>query len=512
MTNRLIHGMIAETTRTDAGRHYQVTGSPVLDFFVDAPNARTNGSMNQADVANRFRTAYEADNVMALAALLWLRDPSDRGGAGERLAFHTSFDVLTDIEPRVAARLVEYIPEYGYWKDLIRILDRYLASADDGRRGQVVSAIGKVITKQFRIDLGAERPSLLAKWLPREGGAHANAALWLTRRLGLSPKLYRKTVADLTRKLNVVEQQMSANQWDEIEYRKVASKAHLNYKGAFMRHSPERYAAYLSAVERGDADIKSKALFPYELVAKYVARNLWGGPIISQVDRTVEAQWNALPNYVPDGKGALTVLDTSGSMFAGYTTGTTPVMYAMALAVYSAERQAGVWANQVVTFGRHPRMVDLTGADSLRRKLELVDKACDELNTDLQAVFELILDVAQANNLTDADLPGRVIVLSDMAFNSGSIGGASTDFRAIKRKFEAAGYAMPTLVFWKIGHGDQKPVPAWEGQAMLVSGASPALFRSILSDDLREITPEELMNEVLATERYRGVAEQIVRG
>ena len=47
----------------------------------------------------------------------------------------------------------------------------------------------------------------------------------------------------------------------------------MNYRKAFGRHDQERYAAYLKAVEKGDAKINAGAVYPYEIL-----RSIIGSP------------------------------------------------------------------------------------------------------------------------------------------------------------------------------------------------------------------------------------------
>ena len=69
----------------------------------------------------------------------------------------------------------------------------------------------------------SEGNGLCAKWMPRKG--HIAEALRIG--MGMTPKQYRKTLVHLTK---VVETQMCANKWNEINYEHVPSKAHQIYE------------------------------------------------------------------------------------------------------------------------------------------------------------------------------------------------------------------------------------------------------------------------------------------
>lgn len=79
---------------------------------------------------------------------------------------------------------------------------------------------------------------------------------------------YQHTLADLSRYLVVVEQQMSSQTWDGIDYQRVPSRANLIYNDAFLRHDTERRREFLERVESGDAKINAGTLFPHDIMKK----------------------------------------------------------------------------------------------------------------------------------------------------------------------------------------------------------------------------------------------------
>ena len=85
----------------------------------------------------------------------------------------------------------------------------------------------------------------------------------------------------------------------------------------------------MSKVEKGEVEIKSTTLYPYDLVEKYMG---WGA---TDLDRTVEAQWKALPNYVEGENNFMVMADVSGSMDGR------PMATSVGLAIYFAERNHG---------------------------------------------------------------------------------------------------------------------------------------------------------------------------
>ena len=88
------------------------------------------------------------------------------------------------------------------------------------------------------------------------------------------------------------------------------------------------------------------------------------------------------------------------------------------------------------------------------------------MNTDVNAVFNLILERALANNLPPEDMLGTLFIFSDMQFDEAVRGNAAlgyggapahaeTNYKVAQAKFEEHGYNLPKVVFWNLqGEGD----------------------------------------------------------
>jgi hypothetical protein len=72
----------------------------------------------------------------------------------------------------------------------------------------------------------------------------------------------------------------------------------------------------------------------------------------------------------------------------------------------------------------------------------------------------------------------------------------------IVRKYEAAGYTAPKVVFWNLNAGDNVPVKSDKSGAALVSGFSPAIMASLLGADVEQFTPEGIMMKTVMIPRY----------
>ncbi len=72
----------------------------------------------------------------------------------------------------------------------------------------------------------------------------------------------------------------------------------------------------------------------------------------------------------------------------------------------------------------------------------------------------------------------------------------------IARKFEAAGYSVPQVVFWNLNAHDNVPVKHDATGVALVSGFSPAIMTSVLGGDADKFTPYAMMMKTIGNERY----------
>ena len=72
----------------------------------------------------------------------------------------------------------------------------------------------------------------------------------------------------------------------------------------------------------------------------------------------------------------------------------------------------------------------------------------------------------------------------------------------IERKYKAAGYTVPQVVFWNLNSSDNVPVASDKSGAALVSGFSPSIMKAILAADMAEFTPEGIMLKTVMSDRY----------
>jgi len=451
---------------------FKSTTSKVLDLFSMGGALRTR---TPAEIEKLVSQALAEDVLMAIKCLFYLRDV--RGGQGERRTFREALKILSTYYPKEAEKLLPLIPEYGRWDDIF-FVDKI--------------AIDEVISLQLKKDIYSKTPSLMAKWLPSENAGKESKELAhrVRKYLGFSSKKYRKMLTELRSKINLVESQLSAKKFGKIDYESVPSKAAMIYKNAFKRHDEKRYTKYLEDVKKGKKKINAKALFPYEIVRQASIED----------NETLDLLWKNLPDYTK-GENGIVVADVSGSM-AGL-----PINISISLAMYFAERNTGAFKGKFITFSAKPELQEVVGK-TLNQKIRNLESAHWDMNTNVQAVFELILKTAVTGKVKESELPKKIYIISDMEFDSACSNNEKTNFEVIKEKYDDAGYKMPTLVFWNVdSRQNNVPVTQDEKGVVLVSGSSATTFSMLMEKK----TPYEFMSEVLNGKRYKPI-EKALKG
>lgn len=445
------------------------TASACVDLFYAI------GASRGKNIIPQFTAAYVENADLALRIVQWARDV--RGGSGERELFRQVLVHLENTNPADAARLMVKIPELGRWDDLFVFKTEALKS-------QAYTMLGDALRA---------KNGLAAKWVPRKG----ETAVEIRKFFGMSPKFYRKSLVEMT---TVVETNMCANKWDEINYSHVPSVAHARYKKAFGRHGTT-YAEFVAKLVKGEAGVKinASAIFPHDVLKGRITG--YGTGTWSETELAViEAQWAALPNYVGD-SSVLPLVDVSGSMtcIAGKVGSTTCLEIAVSLGLYFADKNTGTFKDCMLTFSDNTQLVRLKG--KINQKIDQMISSDWGMSTNLHKAFGVILKTAVDGKVTEAEMPKTLVILSDMQFNQG-VKHDDSAMEMIERKYEAAGYTMPKVVFWNLNDAGNVPVKSDKSGAALVSGFSPAVAASVLGADPDDFTPTAIMLKAVMSDRY----------
>ena len=456
-----------------------------------------------------FKLVRDLDGAQLTSAVIesWAVDPLDtlriafhgrdcRGGKGDRRPFFRIISHVENAWPTWFEANFKEIPEFGRWLDLVEL---YKDLSPNGR-----SLVASFMAEQLKEDvanMAAERPvSLLAKWFPSENKRWSkrcnirsdvtshlfkNSTTNETHEKGHAATLRTKYISPLRAHIKVVERQMCGNTWNEIPYSSVPGCAMTRYRDAFRKHDAERFGQWVADVTAGKATIKAGQVYPHELIAKIRAA-------VDHGDAVIEEQWRSIMmTYAGQLNNTVVVSDVSGSM-----TGTPmDVSIALGILIASLAESDSPYYKRLITFSESPTLHDFSAAKTLFDTVKSVEEMDWGGNTNLQAVFDLILERDH--------VPENVLILSDMQFDAAMPDGA-TNFETVKQRFAKAEKRMPTIIFWNLrGATGDFPVESDTNGVVLLSGYSPAVMRLVLTGE--KMSPYSIMRAAIDNERYAAI-------
>lgn len=449
-----------------------------MPTYVSSLNENVNlffiiGASRDKNITAQFEKAYQEDPVTALRILAWSRDIRD--GAGERQTYRTLLQYIEKFHPERVSQMVNITPIVGRFDDLFVFETAYAKN------------LAYSLYKEYLVN---QKSGLAAKWAPREKSANKKIAFELIKFLNLTPKSYRKLIADLS---ETVEDKMCANQWTDINYSHVPSIAASRYQKTFQKHDKEGYSLYKQKLASGEAKINASAIYPYEII-----RSLQNGGELE----VINAQWDALPNYVGNAL-VLPMCDVSGSMSTPVDkSGLEAMDVCISLGMYLADKNTGPFKDCFLTFTRNSKIEVLKG--NISEKFEQLSTADWGMNTNLQSAFEEILRVATTNKVSEAEMPKYLIVFTDMEFDASISNVSNNAFTMAKELYEKHNYQLPNIIWWNLNaRGNNVPVKFDENGTALVSGFSPSLMKSILKAE--QISPLSIMQETVNIEKYSSI-------
>lgn len=497
--NEFLHAMKSNFNyglTENGGIKHKTTMNNVLDMFAMGGSMR---KRSDEDVILMFKKAYHEDPTLALRCLFYLRDI--RGGQGERRFFRVVLKWLATENTAEVRNLIPWISEYGRYDDLFELFD---------------TPCEKYMIKYVYDVLDDDKDHLIYKWMPSINTSSKDTRARgrkFAEAFGLSERSYRKMLSDGRKACHLVETLMSQNQWDQIAFDKLPSRAGLLYKNAFMRREEtrERYAAFMSNKE---TKVNASILTPVE-IAHQIFHYRYGNKPSTTERQAWQKYWDNLKDYYGGREEpGIAVVDVSGSMMG------TPLEAAVSMGAYIAERGKGPFQNHFITFSGAPELVEFEGAD-IFDKFQRASNADWGQNTNIEAVFDLLLNTAIYNHTRPEDMPKTLYIFSDMEFdramccgrvshdrwgcyNTLDRNGIDTVIEAQARKWAARGYKIPRLIFWNLDARHDN-IPAIGDGFSYVSGFSMNMVECVLSGK----DGVDLMLEKLNSARYKDISSII---
>lgn len=442
------------TTTENGAAVKSTTNSALLDLFAEIGGLR---NATEFEILNKWKEARRENAELADNLVLYTRSIRS-GGIGERKLGRILLKALAAEDKEKVERNFDTIVENGRWDDLFVFFGT-----------PVEKNCIDFIVKQWIEDIKsmkANKPiSLLAKWMPSINTSSAETRK-LARKfcsyLNVSEKAYRKTLSAMRKYLDVVEVKMSAQKFDKINYEAVPSVAMTRYRSSFGKHDFERFNKYILKVISGEKKINSSVSFPYELIAPYMRSR--------QVDPVIEAQWNAMPNFVEGNHNVIVMSDVSGSMSG------VPMQISVSLGIYFAQHNTGAYKDMLVSFTDVPSLYTLNPKQTLCERARKVLSHVG-YNTNLDGALKAIYDLA----VQCGEAPKALVIISDGEIDYFCRSGRQqTICNKWEKKYTDAGLECPKIIMWNCEcRGDRFIGDASNDKISYISGASAATFKHL---------------------------------
>jgi hypothetical protein len=442
------------------------TGDPRIDLFF-----KTVRDIECDKFLILLERAWSVSMIDTIKTMFYVRDC--RGGKGEKRIFLWFCMWLFEKYPVIFNKIIEHIPYYGSYKDL-RMLISVIPS------NEIINFWSSQLMIDNILMSNNEKISLAAKWIPIQNTLFSHY-------FNMTHKQFRFFIKRLRARLNIVEQKMSENKWDSIDFSIVPSLANKKYAKAFNKHCNERYTKFLNSVEKGETKININQIQPYEIISKYLNKIVEGDE-----SKFLEIAWNKIVEiYKNNTSKSICVVDVSGSMSG------IPLSVAVSLGLLFSELDPkSIFYKKFITFSTYPELCEIKG-ETLEEKIYSIVRSNWSMNTDIQLVFDTILEesIKYPNNC-----PNNIIILSDMQFDNIE-GETKTNFQSINEKYKKYGLIRPKLIFWNLrGNTIDFPTSFNDDNVILISGFSPSIINNLLEDG--DITPMKYYRKIIDSKRY----------
>lgn len=497
------------------------------------------GNINQ--YLEYFNKAYKEDKRTALALLFKLRDI--RGGQGERDLTRTALKELEKKGFHFTFKFFDVIVELGRVDDLfvfekketIRKVAQYLRANIPSHpslkdlKEELKTLYPNDNELHANVEKIEKRVYYIAKWLPRNPNKNKPTERLLLKYLREELNWNRGELRRwCSHTAKTVEQQISANKWDEVNYSHVPSKALNQYRKAFERHTPERYQSWVESLTKENTDTKVNVgtLYPYDIInATRLGYSFYARDVTSDNASDMSlmrSQWNALPNLLGElNKNILPIIDLSGSMTDNLPKSSVTIMdVAISLGIYLSQRNNGSLKGAYGAFAEEPVFNVFDTNASLEEIWVQIRNDKVGYSTDFDLMYRTLLAMYKQYNVKPEDTAEVLFIVSDMNFNSAgegsySDGGSNVNLKsknelAYNRMLQAytdAGYKAPKLVFWNVKHNGSFVCKAHQEGIVELSGYSPNILKDVLSS-LDNITPVTIMEKGL--EKYYPLVDNVL--
>lgn len=563
------------------------TGSSVFDFsqkVLRGTDAKTIKDL----ISNIVRESQEKNDVQLLTDLFItiFNKRNTRGGEGEKAVVYDMILAIYDEYPETMSQCISLLSDYGYYKDFFLLIEKinYYNNEEISKNSHntqkinqyyfdkydklVNSMLVKVITQRQSdldtLEKGEKHISLIGKWLPREGSHFAKSSYWFVKTESSQlfkkhivdiliykmnnfditkptptflRKQYRKGNATLNKALNVSEILMCANNYSQIKFDTVASRAMAKYRKAFLNEkikgsikSYEEFTGnrFPDRKDRVDARnnlieiVKDKKINklkgaqndPHELLIKMRASQT------SKMESDVlDALWNSKREDVkshisevleklreegidlgdkPKIGNIIPMADVSGSMTWTQYSKILPIDVAVALTILVSELhdENSPFANMAISFTDIPKFFNFDSRyNPIAKEREIMRRV--GYNTNFRLAIEEVLKMCIKNNVKEDDIPD-LLVFSDGQFDAwGDRNGWNNHHQKLMKLWNVAGYnRMPRIIYWNLASMSSGFQTDKDHQGVqMLQGYSPNLLKFVLyGEGAGQVEKEVIVN------------------
>lgn len=509
---------------------HSTSGSAVLDYF---SKCSTYSKRDDASIASDMAKIFAEDEKLATKVLFYNRlvtrsvkgkystDKVQRG-QGMKDEFIRSLKWISVNRPAILKKNLRLIPSIGCWKDLWY---------DSPVTGLYFYPLPEEVYKLIKLGMKDEyNRGLLAKYLPKlrsrsntTNERHKRINKWvrgLLAYLKWTPEQYRKFKSNPDNVAHLWQRQMSAGEWDSIDFNTVPGKALfklVNNTNKAKVNAITRHGLEKDFMKWMEAQPTAKFTgYVYELfkAANTHSRNAMQTLTLNkQFDGLIETARKDVSNEILN-RGVLCALDISSSMtYPPLTTsGATPYHICLGLGIFFSCFMKGAWKDIVCEFSDRSKLTKLSG--TFCDRVQQVIRTGGWGSTNFQSVIDTIVDFRKKNpNVPISDYPEVILVASDMQFNPANSYSyrysvtereVQTNYEVAMKKLTDVGLPKMTIIWWNLNgqYGNDVPSKMDDEGTVLVSGFDPSIVSAILgaekvvdktTGEVRKANPYEVM-------------------
>lgn len=280
------------------------------------------------EIINKANLENNPKNIIDLFIITFMsRDY--RNGKGEKSSFYRIVNILYSKFPETTISLIECIPIYGYWKDLLLLIDETKKNPIiDVDYRNLENKIYKVYCLQLLEDYAKYKSnlndiSLAAKFAPREGksfdkkynsvskiikilfpeivGPHlrGSSKQEIKNEWNKAKRIYSNIITNLSTVLDVAEIKICSGKFKNINFEKIPVKCLFNnltaFKGTYNCHLKKyEKPLHIKNLEKYFERKIKKPRFPHEIIQDFFSEK-----ILKKKDEIfIKAEWQHLINEV----------------------------------------------------------------------------------------------------------------------------------------------------------------------------------------------------------------------